>query len=135
VLSLWNNLGYALANANQAVEARRAFEHAAGAAARAPVFAADALDGLAKLEVAHDPTRATELLRRSLALREASEGPEHPDLGVTLNNLADTLRLQHDCREALPLYDRALTLMRKLGPNHPHVAAVRAGRELCTSAK
>ncbi|MDP7561017.1 MAG: tetratricopeptide repeat protein, partial [Planctomycetota bacterium] len=60
---------------------------------------------------------------RSLAIREKSFGPEHPDVALSLNNLAGLLRAQGSYSEARPLHERALAILEKaLGPEHPDVA-------------
>ncbi len=67
---------------------------------------------------------AEPLHRRDLAIREATRGPDHPEVAASLNNLA----LHYDQRgkfdEAEPLYRKALGITRKtLGTGHPDVAA------------
>ena len=50
-------------------------------------------------------------------------GPEHPDLAIELNNLAEVYRAQGRYSGAEPLHKRALAIWEKaLGPEHPHVA-------------
>jgi hypothetical protein len=75
-----------------------------------------------------DPTRADPLYLKSLAIREKFLGAEHPDVGVTLRNLAELYR---DCArtdEAEPLYRRALAITEKiLGKGHPDTVEMRAG--------
>ena len=62
-------------------------------------------------------------VRRALALRERALGPDHPDVGTTLLNLASLYDDQGNHSEALALYQRALILHERiLGPNHPNVA-------------
>ena len=54
---------------------------------------------------------------------EKALGPEHPNVGQGLNNLAGLYRTQGRYTEAEPLYKRALGIVEKaLGPEHPHVA-------------
>src|SRR5262249_12667486 len=65
---------------------------------------------------------AEPLYRRSLALREKALGPDHPEVGTSLNNLASLYRSQGRYAEAEPLYRRSLALYEKaLGPDHPGV--------------
>ncbi|HUJ57779.1 MAG TPA: serine/threonine-protein kinase [Kofleriaceae bacterium] len=132
VLLLWNNLGVALGYTGDVAGATAAFHHALAAEPRQPMMAADALNGLAKLALPGDPARAVELLQHSLRLREASEGADHPDLGITLVNLADALRAAHDCKAARADYDRALGLLARLGKDHPYLAIAREGRAACS---
>ena len=50
-------------------------------------------------------------------------GADHPELALTLNNLAELYRIQARFDEALPLYNRALEIDRRsLGQEHPNVA-------------
>ncbi len=69
---------------------------------------------------------AASLLERSLVLREASLGPEHPHVAATLENLALSLDVSQDSEaqaKALTFHQRALDLRKKsLGADHPLVA-------------
>ncbi len=50
-------------------------------------------------------------------------GPDHPDVGITLTNLANLYTEQGKYAEAEPLYQRALRIWEQaLGPDHPQVA-------------
>ncbi len=50
-------------------------------------------------------------------------GPDHPDVGESLNNLAGLYESQGRYEAAEPLYKRALVMLEKaLGPEHPNVA-------------
>ena len=52
-------------------------------------------------------------------------GPDHPDIAVSLNSLADFYREQGRYDKAEPLYIRAMaTGEQALGPDHAGVAAV-----------
>ena len=63
------------------------------------------------------------LLQRALAIREKALGPDHPDVGESLSNLAGLYEDEGDYAKALPLYQRAIAIREKsLGPNHPVVA-------------
>jgi len=55
-------------------------------------------------------TRAEPLLRRALAIDEASYGPEHPEVAIRLNNLAQLLQATNRLAEAEPLMRRALQI-------------------------
>jgi len=60
--------------------------------------------------------------KRDLAFREEFLGPEHPDLAINLNNLADLYKAQDKYAEAEPLYKRSLAIQEKaLGPEHTQV--------------
>jgi len=70
----------------------------------------------------------------------ARAGPDHPDTGARLNNLAGLLSAQGDYTAARPLYERALAIIeRTLGqttltpgqPQQPGRVAARPGRLYC----
>ena len=54
---------------------------------------------------------ATVIAKRSLALAEQQSGPDHPDVGTSLNNLAELYRAQGRYAEAEPLSKRSLALL------------------------
>ena len=63
------------------------------------------------------------LFRRALAIGEASYGPDHPNVAISLNNLAGLLRATNRLAEAEPLFRRALAIDEAShGPDHPRVA-------------
>ena len=67
--------------------------------------------------------KAETLYRRSLSIREASLGPDHPAVARSLNNLAHLLSDTNRKSEAEPLYRRSLRMREaSLGPDHPDVA-------------
>jgi tetratricopeptide (TPR) repeat protein len=77
-----------------------------------------------------DLTEAEQMHRRSLATKERTLGPEHPELATTLSNLATTLYAEGRAGEAVPLLRRALTLAEdSLEPDHPNLAALRGNLE------
>jgi tetratricopeptide (TPR) repeat protein len=57
--------------------------------------------------------------RRALALKERGLGAEHPELGVTLNNLGLTCALLGRTEEADHLFERAALVTARLEPDHP----------------
>jgi tetratricopeptide (TPR) repeat protein len=66
------------------------------------------------------------LYQRSLAIREKTLEPEHPDVAASLGNLASLYRSQGKYAEAEPLYQRSLAISEKtLGPEHPDTKVVR----------
>ena len=66
---------------------------------------------------------AEPLYKRSLAIREKTLGPDHPDVAQSLNNLALLYQAQGRLAEAEPLFKRSLATWEKaLGPEHPTVA-------------
>lgn len=67
---------------------------------------------------------AERLIKRALALRERTLGPEHPSVGSSLEDLALLYEKHSRYAEAEPLYERALALYKiALGPEHPSVGA------------
>ena len=66
---------------------------------------------------------AEPLMRRALAIDEASFGPDHPTVATDLNNLATLLQATNRLGEAEPLMRRALAIDEaSFGPDHPTVA-------------
>ena len=53
---------------------------------------------------------AEPLMRRALAIDEASSGPDHPDVAIRLNNLAQVLKATNGLAEAEMLMRRALAI-------------------------
>jgi len=67
--------------------------------------------------------KAEPLFRRALSIREASLGPDHPDVAQSLNNLATLLSDTNLNSEAEPHDRRALCIMEAFfGQDHPDVA-------------
>src|SRR5262245_31093635 len=56
---------------------------------------------------------AEPLVKRALAIREKTLGPEHRDVGVLLYNLAVLYDIQGRYADAEPLYKRALAIREK----------------------
>src|SRR5262249_23655884 len=78
--------------------------------------------GLAAGRAANYPLAST-TLAEALAIRERLLDPEHPDVAVSLNNLALLLQDTNRLSEAEPLSRRALAISEKsYGPDHPDVA-------------
>jgi tetratricopeptide (TPR) repeat protein len=76
------------------------------------------------------------MARLSLAIAEKAQGPEHPDTGERLNNLAILLQAKGDYVAAEPLYRRALAIAEKaLGPEHPSTGASLDNLALLLKAK
>ncbi len=68
-------------------------------------------------------SEADPLMRSALKIDEASFGPNHPDVAIDLNNLAELLQTTNRYPEAEPLYRRALKIDEaSFGPDHPNVA-------------
>jgi hypothetical protein len=69
---------------------------------------------------------AEPLLRRALAIAEASLGSDHPKVALGLNNLARLLQDTNRFAEAEPLMRRALVIGEAgLGHEHPHTLTIR----------
>jgi tetratricopeptide (TPR) repeat protein len=66
---------------------------------------------------------ALQMAQRALTIGEKALDPEHPNLAIQLDNLAQVLHDLGKLDEALPLHRRALAISEKaLGPEHPDVA-------------
>jgi tetratricopeptide (TPR) repeat protein len=67
--------------------------------------------------------RAQPIAERQLALQEQFFGPDHPEVGVALNNVAVCLQGQGKLSEALSMCERDLAITERVyGPNHTEVA-------------
>ena len=76
-----------------------------------------------KLYQAGKYAEALPLAIKALEIRERALGPMHPDVALSLNNLAWQYRSTGDFAKAEPLYQRALVIKEQaLGPAHPGVA-------------
>jgi CHAT domain-containing protein/Tfp pilus assembly protein PilF len=70
-----------------------------------------------------DYAKAEPLYQRSLALREKSLGPDHPDVATSLNNLGVVFYRRGEYAKAEPLYLRSIAIREKaLRPDHPDTA-------------
>jgi Tetratricopeptide repeat len=70
---------------------------------------------------------ARPLAERALSITEAAYGPDHPDVGTRLNNLASIWKELGQPDQARPLAERALSITEAAhGPDHPAVRIVRA---------
>jgi tetratricopeptide (TPR) repeat protein len=66
---------------------------------------------------------AEPIIRRALAIEEASHGTSHPNVAIRLNNLAQLLKATNRLSEAEPLMRRALAIDEaSYGTDHPRVA-------------
>jgi tetratricopeptide (TPR) repeat protein len=67
---------------------------------------------------------AIKIVEKSLEMAENTFGPDHSNVTVSLNYLAELYRWQGRNSDAEPLYKRSLLITEKtLGPDHPDVAA------------
>lgn len=88
-----------------------------------PALVATGLNDLGAVTMDEDPEAAESLLREALELRQRSLGETHPDLAVTLDNLASLLDETGRRTEAMQLAHRAIRVFERCyGPNHPDVA-------------
>ena len=69
---------------------------------------------------------AEPLMRRALAIDEASNGADHPSVAIRLNNLAQLLQATHRLAEAEPLMRRGVEILLgffvSTGHHHPNEA-------------
>jgi len=73
---------------------------------------------------------AEPLMKRALAIDEASFGKDHPKVARDLNNLAQLYQDTNRLSEAEPLMKRALAIFEKsFGPDHPNTITVRKNLE------
>jgi tetratricopeptide (TPR) repeat protein len=81
--------------------------------------------------------QAVPLYERLVRIREKALRPTHPQLALSLNNLAESYRLQGRYAEAETCYQKSLVINETLhGPEHPSVAAVlQELAKLCTSQR
>jgi tetratricopeptide (TPR) repeat protein len=56
---------------------------------------------------------AIQLAERALEIREKAQGPEHPDVAISLNYLAELYYTKGDYATAEPLFQRALAIREK----------------------
>jgi tetratricopeptide (TPR) repeat protein len=105
------------------VRLTRALERAEAAKVR-PGEVAGILDQLGVAWLAGGERDKSEAaLRRALKLREDAQGPDSPDIAVTLKHLAALAEKAGDRKGALDLLERAVRLRSEgLGPGHPEVA-------------
>jgi tetratricopeptide (TPR) repeat protein/CHAT domain-containing protein len=76
-----------------------------------------------ELQAAGKYAEAIPYARRALEIEERRSGPNHPNVGTLLNNLAELYRIQGRYSDAEPLYKRSLEIREKaFGPNQPDVA-------------
>jgi hypothetical protein len=69
---------------------------------------------------------ARPLAERAVAIDEVAHGPNHSDVGTSLNTLALILQDLGQPEQARPLAERALAITAATyGPDHPHVITIR----------
>lgn len=87
---------------------------------------ADRLENLASASFAkRDYKQASELLKKSLALREKALGADHADVATTAHNLANVYQSAGKYDDSEPLYLRSISIREaKLGSSHPDTIQV-----------
>ncbi len=69
--------------------------------------------------------RGVVIARKALEVAEKNDGPDHPNVVVSLNFLGLLYDTQGQYAQAEPLYKRALAIYEKaFGPDHPNVALI-----------
>ena len=83
---------------------------------------ATGLNNLASLlQATNRRAEAEPLMRRALAIDEASYGADHPEVARKLSNLAGLLQATNRLAEAEPLLRRALAISEpSYGADHPY---------------
>lgn len=67
---------------------------------------------------------AEQMYERALDMLEQVQGSEHPDIAITLKNLAKLQVLQRKYEQAVPVYERVLRIHEGiLGSEHPDIAS------------
>ncbi len=70
-------------------------------------------------------SEAADIAKKALKVAEDTFGEEHPNVGISLNNLAYLYDCQGNHTKSGPLYKRALAILEKaLGPDHLRVGLV-----------
>jgi len=109
-------------------EIRRALEILARQTAEAPRLGLMTSNLGETRMMAGDIDGAVSHFRRAIKQQESSLGPTHPDLGLTLTNLAGAQTMQGHAKDALETLDRAATIFTASGTEHPTYAHVLANR-------
>lgn len=73
-----------------------------------------------KLYGSGDFTQGVEVAKRALQVAQQNDGPVHPNVALSLGNLAELYEAQKEYSKAEPLYKRSLDIMEKeFGQNSP----------------
>ena len=73
-----------------------------------------------KLCVSGDFAQGVELAKRALQVAQQNDGPDHPNVAISLSNLAELYEAQKEYAKAEPLYKHSLEIMEKeFGQNSP----------------
>ncbi len=64
--------------------------------------------------------QSEDLFRETLSFQKANLKPNHPDIGITMNNLAGVLQSQNQLNYSVELYKETLIFRKaNLEPNNP----------------
>lgn len=66
-----------------------------------------------KLYTSGDYTQGMEVAKRALQVAEQNDGPDHPNVALSLSNLAEFYEAQQEYAKAEPLYKRSLAILEK----------------------
>ena len=73
-----------------------------------------------KLYGSGDFTQGVEVAKRALQLAQQDYGPDHPNVALSLSNLAELYEAQNEYVKAEPLYKRSLSILEKeYGQDNP----------------
>ena len=76
-------------------------------------------------------TEAEPLFQRALAITEQQLGPDHPDTGTSLNNLAALYFVTDRLPEAAAMMSGVVRILEKaLGNDHPNTQVVRENLQM-----
>ena len=120
---LCNSLGRQSAAEAAYLRAIRIFEHHL----EQRLVLAEVLHNLSSLYLGYGArlSQAERLMRRSLEIGITVLGPDHPDVGAMLANLASACAMLRHDSEARALFERALVILEKSAASHrPNLASV-----------
>ena len=66
-----------------------------------------------KLYSSGDYTQGVEVAKRALQVAQQNDGPDHPNVALSLSNLAELYEAQKEYAKAEPLYKRSLEILEK----------------------
>ncbi len=73
-----------------------------------------------KLYSSGDYTQGVIVAKRALQVAQQNDGPDHPNVALSLSNLAELYEAQREYAKAEPLYKRSLEILEKaFGPDDP----------------
>ena len=75
-----------------------------------------------KLYSSGDYTQGVKVAKRALQVAQQNDGPDHPNVALSLSNLAELYEAQREYAKAEPLYKRSLEILEKaFGPDDPYL--------------